>query len=221
MRLRDGAKLIYPDQVLPLVLAQKLEWELDQTVVRKAIRELSGNLPMLPGFKVAFNFFPENIRHEQLTNLFDVALKTAQPRGFKFELEVLEHHYKSEMLQEIAQLKHAGFQISVDDFGTGYSNLASVKAMAPDLLKIDKSFVFEMQDASVRSSLIPEIVGIARAVGALVIAEGVEYEEQRRMLLGFGVDFGQGYWFARPMDIGSLTRYLQNGTGAGKATGQG
>jgi EAL domain-containing protein (putative c-di-GMP-specific phosphodiesterase class I) len=93
--------------------------------------------------------------------------------------------------------------------------------MAPDLLKIDKSFVFEMQDASVRSSLIPEIVGIARAVGALVIAEGVEYEEQRRMLLGFGVDFGQGYWFARPMDIGSLTRYLQNGTGAGKATGQG
>jgi sensor c-di-GMP phosphodiesterase-like protein len=209
MRLRDGAEVIYPDQVLPLVVQRKLTWELDQAVVRKAIRELSEGLPAMAEFKVAFNFFPENISYERLSALFDGELKKAQPRGFKFDLEVIEQQYEGVMLQEITELKRAGYLVSVDDFGTGYSNLGSVKTLSPDLLKIDKSFVFEMEDASVRSSLVPEIVGIARAVGAKVIAEGIENEAQRRMLLGFGVDFGQGYLFARPMDILSLARFLQ------------
>jgi len=217
MRLRDGAEIVYPDQALPLVIKRKLTWELDQAVVRKAIRELSGSLPAMIEFKVAFNFFPENISCERLSALFDGELKKVQPRGFKFELEVIEQQYEGAMLKEITELKRAGYLVSVDDFGTGYSNLGSVKTLSPDLLKIDKSFVFEMEDASVRSSLIPEIVSIARAVGAKVIAEGIENEAQRAKLLSFGVDFGQGYLFARPMDIVSLARFLRDAASADRA----
>lgn len=209
MRLRDGAEIICPDRVLPLVVKRKLTWELDRAVVRKAIRELSSSLPTMTEFKVTFNFFPENISYERLSALFEDELKQAQPRGFRFDIEVIEQQYSGAMLREITALKRAGYLVSVDDFGTGYSSLGSIKTLSPDLLKIDKSFVFEMEDASVRSSLIPHIVAIARAVEARVIAEGIENEAQRRMLLEFGVDFGQGYLFAQPMDIRSFARYLQ------------
>ena len=81
----------------------------------------------------------------------------------------------------------------MDDFGTGYSNLKSVTHLAPDILKIDHSFVYDLEDASVRSSLIPEIINIARAVNAQTIAEGIETQEQARLLTLAGVRYGQGY----------------------------
>jgi EAL domain-containing protein (putative c-di-GMP-specific phosphodiesterase class I) len=116
--------------------------------------------------------------------------------------------WQHSFVRELTDLKTAGYLVSVDDFGTGYSNLSSIKKLLPDFLKIDKSFVFDMEENSLRSSLIPEIVGIARAVGAKVIAEGIENEAQWRMLLSFGVEYGQGYWFARPMQLAQFAAYL-------------
>ena len=210
MRLRDGAEVLYPDRVLPVVERGKLCWELDQAVVRRAIRELCAHLPLSCDLKVSFNFFPENIDCGRLRALIEGELADQPSRSLRFDLEVIEQAEHGGLQIEIAKLKQAGYQVSIDDFGTGYSNLSSVKALAPDYLKIDKSFVFEMEDASVRSSLIPEIVGIARAVGAKVVAEGIENEAQRTLLLAFGVDYGQGYLFARPMEIEAFVSYLQD-----------
>ena len=211
MRLRDDAAVLYPDEVLPAVVQSDLCWELDRMVVSRALQELCSRFPHRQDLSVCFNFFPQNIDAGRVRTLIEGELQRAGHGGFQIDLEVIEQQYQSSLLREIATLKEAGYLVSVDDFGTGYSNLASVKALAPDYLKIDKSFVFEMEDASVRSSLIPEIVGIARAVGARVIAEGIENEAQRRRLMAFGVDYGQGYLFARPMEIDAFVRYLQEG----------
>ena len=78
------------------------------------------------------------------------------------------------IVRELTDLKMAGHLVSVDDFGTGCSNLSSIKKLLLDFLKIDKSFVFDMEAHSLRSSLIPEIVSITHAAGARVIAEGIE-----------------------------------------------
>lgn len=209
MRLCDGAEVLAPDRVLPLVARAGLCWRLDQSVVRQAIRELRTHLPAGMALEVSFNFFPENIRCGPLRELIETALPAVSRADLRFNLEVIEQGEQGGLLGEIASLKQSGYLVSIDDFGTGYSNLNSVKALAPDFIKIDKSFVFEMEDASVRSSLIPEIVGIARAVGAEVIAEGIENEPQRQRLLSFGVDYGQGYLFARPMAIGDFVAYLR------------
>lgn len=209
MRLRDGAEVLYPDRVLPAVERGDLCWELDAAVVRRAIRELCTFLPASAALKVSFNFFPKNVECQRLRGLIEGELVRWPASALRFDLEVIEQAEQSCLLGEIAGLKQAGYLVSIDDFGTGYSNLSSVKAMAPDYLKIDKSFVFEMEDASVRSSLIPEMVGIARAVGAKVVAEGIENEAQRTRLLAFGVDYGQGYLFARPMEIEAFVHYLQ------------
>jgi sensor c-di-GMP phosphodiesterase-like protein len=85
-----------------------------------------------------------------------------------------------------------------------------VKKLHPDFLKIDKSFVFEMEDSSIRSSLIPEIIAIARAVNAEVIAEGVENSAQAERLTQMGVRYAQGYHFAKPMPIEEFVAYYQN-----------
>jgi len=213
MRLRDGAEILQPEAVLPAVVARGLCWELDRVVVTRALRELVHHLPARHELNISFNFFPKNIDPGRVRELIEGELQRAGHAGYRFDIEVTEQGYQNALFDQIAELKRAGYLVSVDDFGTGYSNLASVRALAPDYLKIDKSFVFEMEDASVRSSLIPEIVAIARAVGARVIAEGIENEAQRVKLLEFGVDYGQGYLYAPPMEIEALVRYLEGAPG--------
>lgn len=208
-RLRDGPTVLYPDSVLPAVIQRHLTWQLDQLVVSTALSELTRHLPDLRSFQIAFNFFPENIELSKITSLFGKCLAHTPHDGLQFEIEVIEEAYGASLAKEAASLKEKGFLISVDDFGTGYSNLASVKALAPDLLKIDRSFVMEMEDQSLRSSMIEEIVLIANAVGAKVIAEGVENASQATLLREKGVQFGQGYWFARPMPIEQLSVHMR------------
>ena len=125
-------------------------------------------------------------------------------------IEIIEHAISSELIAEVQSLKQRGFQIAVDDFGTGYSNLRSVTHLAPDRLKIDRSFVFELEDAALRSNLIPEIVDIARAVNAQTIAEGIGNMQQARLLTRAGVRYGQGYALARPMPIEQFSELMRS-----------
>jgi EAL domain-containing protein (putative c-di-GMP-specific phosphodiesterase class I) len=111
-------------------------------------------------------------------------------------------------------LKQHGYLVSVDDFGTGFSNLASVRSLAPDFLKIDRSFVHDMEDSTVRSTLIPEIIQIARAVGAEVVAEGIENRTQLERLRELGAEYGQGYFLGRPQSIAEFAVLLQKSTTA-------
>ncbi len=209
MRLSDSGSVLYPDQVLPAIVKHGLTWELDQLVVRTALQELGQGLPQANRFNVAFNIFPDNISCERLCALFESEAHGAlQSHRFNFELAVTEKICQSAMLKELIDLKRAGFLVSVDDFGTGYSNLGSVKNLSPDFLKIDRSFVHDMEDASVRSTLIPEIVGIARVVGAALIAAGIENDAQHKLLQSFGVEYGQGYLFARPMVIDEFRAFM-------------
>jgi sensor c-di-GMP phosphodiesterase-like protein len=209
MRLRDGDKLLYPDTVIPAIIEKKLTWQLDQLMVQVAGRELLSALPQPGPFKLAFNFFPDNITHDKLHGLFESVFTPRAPLGLRLDIEVIEQHYQASIVQEVKHLRAEGYLISVDDFGTGYSNLGSIKALSPDFLKVDKSFIFDMEERTVRSSLIPEIIAIGRSVGAKMIAEGIENESQARLLTELGVEFGQGYYFAKPMSMDALVEHMR------------
>ena len=159
---------------------------------------------------VAFNLFPQNIRFQEIHDLLGPVQARLAAAGVQVELEVTEHNYDRSVMAQIDKLKAAGYRVSVDDFGTGYSNLGSIKRFAPHYLKIDKSFVFDMEDASIRSSLIPEIVGIGKAVGAKLIAEGVENIRQVEQLRAFGVQYAQGYYYSRPLPLEAFQAYLRD-----------
>ena len=211
MRLYDQNITYFPDEVLPSIEKLGLTWQLDRAVTAKAIKELAQHLHSVIAdqFKVAFNFFPDDLNFKAINAHLQALCTRFSAERFRINVEVTEHSFSGEIVEQIRQFKESGYLISVDDFGTGYSNLTSVKKTSPDFLKIDKSFVFDMEDISVRSSLIPEVIAIAHAVDAEVIAEGVENEAQAQKLYAMGTRYGQGYLFAKPMPIDDFVGYYR------------
>lgn len=210
MRIQDGGETLMPDAIIPAIMRNGLTWQLDRSVMRQGLAELLTCTLPPGGFKVAFNLFPQNIRFAEIHALLAPLQDRLAKAGIQIDLEVTEYNYDHQVIAEVDQCRAAGYQVSVDDFGTGYSNLGSVKRFAPNYLKIDKSFVYDMEDASIRSSLIPEIVGIAHAVGAQLIAEGVENLRQVEQLRAHGVQYAQGYFYARPLPLEAFRQYLRD-----------
>ena len=208
-RLREGARFWMPDAVIPAVQEAGLESQFDQAVVAKAIRELGDGLPHSDDeFFIALNCFPKSLLPGKLIPVLAQAIQASARQDIQVCLEITEHSLSSELFTEVQEMKAQGFLIAVDDFGTGYSNLKTVKSLSPHILKIDRSFVFELEDASLRSNLIPEIVNIAKAIGALTVAEGIEKPEHASVLAAAGVDYGQGYALARPMRLQEFIDFM-------------
>ena len=109
-------------------------------------------------------------------------------------MENVQHSIAS--LQAIRDL---GIHIAIDDFGTGFSSLSYLSKFPVDTLKIDRSFVVEMTDSSQGLALVSTIISLAHALNLKVVAEGVETEEQARLLRVLNCDEMQGYLFSRPV----------------------
>ena len=109
----------------------------------------------------------------------------------------------------LADLRDAGVDVSLDDFGTGYSSLSYLQKLDIDFIKIDQTFVRNLKPDSTAFSLCKAIVMMAHELGMQVVAEGVETQEQRDLLLAAGCDFAQGYWFARPMSVAAIEDWLR------------
>lgn len=210
MRIKEGDTIWMPDQLIPAVLSAGLAKALDYTVTRKAMRELSSRLPVqTERFTIALNYFPASMDQESLAQELKGALEKAARTDLRICIEITEHSLSSELTAEVKALKEQGFKIAIDDFGTGYSNLKSVTSLSPDVLKLDRSLVFELEEATILSNLIPEIVNIARAIKAIIVAEGIEKLEQVQLLADLGVRYGQGYALARPMELEPLLAFLR------------
>jgi EAL domain-containing protein (putative c-di-GMP-specific phosphodiesterase class I) len=104
-----------------------------------------------------------------------------------------------ETTRKLQTLRRAGVEISVDDFGTGYCSLSYLARLPVDVLKIDRSFVVRMRDAGYPRNIVAMIVSLAHTLGLKVIAEGVEDDEQVRLLRDLGCDQIQGYLVSRPV----------------------
>ena len=127
------------------------------------------------------------------------------------ELELLETSALEDMVhvsKVIEACKQLGVHFSLDDFGTGYSSLTYLKRLPVDLLKIDQSFVRDMLDDPDDLAILEGVIGLARAFGRRVIAEGVETIEHGEMLLQLGCELAQGYGVARPMPAHSVMPWV-------------
>jgi EAL domain-containing protein (putative c-di-GMP-specific phosphodiesterase class I) len=106
-------------------------------------------------------------------------------------------------------LRRAGVEVSVDDFGTGYSSLNYLARLPVDTLKIDRSFVMRMREANYPRNIVAMIVSLAHTLGLKVIAEGVEEDEQRRLLGELGCDQIQGFLVSRPLPAEQIEPLLK------------
>lgn len=102
------------------------------------------------------------------------------------------------LLENIKTLRHIGFQIAIDDTGSGYASLNTISAIMPDIIKIDRSVIQDIDKNSVKESMLKGLLLVAKETGSLVVAEGIENAEEASVLSRNKVDLAQGYFFARP-----------------------
>jgi EAL domain-containing protein (putative c-di-GMP-specific phosphodiesterase class I) len=115
---------------------------------------------------------------------------------------------RPDVVTQLSALRSGGIGVSLDDFGTGYSSLSYLQKFDIDYLKIDQSFVCNLNAHSKDMALCNAIVVMAHELGIKVIAEGVETEHQRQLLLQTGCDYGQGYLFSRPLEPSEFDRWI-------------
>jgi len=114
---------------------------------------------------------------------------------------------------DLMELKVIGVKLAIDDFGTGYSSLSYLRELPVDVLKIDKSFVDGIGTSEQRLALVEGIIRIARTLHLNVIAEGIETEVQRDLLVSMGCQFGQGYLLAMPVEADQAEALVRIGRG--------
>ncbi|NLC08690.1 MAG: EAL domain-containing protein, partial [Gammaproteobacteria bacterium] len=109
---------------------------------------------------------------------------------------------------KLLQFRDAGIEVAIDDFGVGYSALSYLRHLDIDQLKIDRSFIQNLDTAQSDLVLTEAIVIMAQKLGLKVIAEGIETEAQRQLLLDIGCDYGQGYLFSRPLPAAAFEAFF-------------
>ncbi|MDY0013281.1 MAG: EAL domain-containing protein [Rhodocyclaceae bacterium] len=156
--------------------------------------------------RLSFNLSPHDFDRDDIVESIRGSLSTHQVPPASMDVEITE----SVMMQDtdavtakVRQLRNAGLGISIDDFGTGYSALAYLQKFPITSLKIDRSFVRDL-DAPGTHPIISAITGIARGFGLRLVAEGVETAAQARILRGLGCDCMQGFYFSRPVDASTV-----------------
>lgn len=156
-----------------------------------------------PDFQVFVNTSPLQYISERASVLAWIEhLEALQLPGVAMGVEITEGilmQGERGAAERLSLLRQAGLQVSLDDFGTGYSSLSYLRKFAIDFLKIDKSFVTQLESSESDRALCEAIIVMAHKLKLRVIAEGVETQAQQTMLWQMGCDFGQGYFMARPV----------------------
>ena len=163
-------------------------------------------------FQIAVNLSPRQFRDPLLLPFIKECLTTQKIAPSKLELEITEgvllsgHSYVDQILTDLNRL---GIKIAMDDFGTGYSSLSYLRAYPFDVLKIDRSFINDINQADKTKSLINAIISMSHALGLKVVAEGIETKPQFEQLKQFNCDYGQGFLFSKPICANEMTQLLK------------
>jgi len=156
--------------------------------------------------KIAANLSPVQFRHGDIVSVVEKALTKSGLDPQRLELEVTESLWIQDgdcVLDQLIRLRRMGVSIVLDDFGTGYSSLAYLWKFPFDTVKIDRSFVNEMETEPKAAVIVNTIMGLGKSLGLTITAEGVETPTQAKILREAGCDQAQGFLFGRPLPAAS------------------
>jgi EAL domain-containing protein (putative c-di-GMP-specific phosphodiesterase class I)/GGDEF domain-containing protein len=203
---------VLPVEFIPTVERSSLIIDLTSWVLQRAAEQVKRWRSTLhPAFQVSVNMPAEYLRRccERPQAMLSGLTALNLPRQ-AMVLEITEGvmlELTPEMRQMLAMLKSMGFQVALDDFGVGYSSFAMLEKIQLDFLKLDKSFVDDLESRPTRRAICEAIVTMAHLLGAKVVAEGVERAAQMEWLQAIGVDYLQGYHLSRPIPAVDLERW--------------
>ena len=195
-----GRGRIPPLEFIPLAEETGLIVPLGRYVMEEACARVSERHPDL---QVQVNLSAIELEHPDLLETITGVIERTGIAPGRVVLEVTETLLVKDAArgaETLQQLRDIGVQIALDDFGTGFSSLSYLRNLPLDTLKIAREFVEGLAFSDHDAAFVRLIVGLAKTVGLKVVAEGIETREQLDMLREIGCDFGQGYYFAAPMD---------------------
>lgn len=203
-RMKDSeGKNVSPGEFIPVAEKVGLIDKVDGAVFRKAAA-FFGELLRKTGADLMLSI-NASVRHIMKNDFIDEIRELISSSGIpadKLEIEITESimiESADKALQYIDEIKSMGIKIAIDDFGTGYSSLSYLNKFPANLLKIDKSFIDEMNSSDSSRQYVAAIISIGHIMGFDVISEGVEETEQLETLRKIGCDYIQGFIWGRPL----------------------
>jgi len=195
--------LVPPGRFIPVLEETGLIYEVGRWALKKAIEDyLRWRAAGLAAVRIAVNVSPLQLRHRGFTAEIEQAIGIDAQAAAGLELEITESLIMEDVKHNIASLqaiRAMGVSIAIDDFGTGFSSLSYLAKLPVDTLKIDRSFVIGMTAAPEGLALVSTIINLAHSLKLKVVAEGVETEEQSRLLRLLACDEMQGYLLSKPV----------------------
>ena len=195
--------MLTPDSFIPLFEKNGKISEIDAYVCEQAARKVARWKAEF-GFTVpvSINLSRIDIFDPQLESMLDKTIRSNGLTKDSIKLEVTETAYTEnpdQVIQVVAALRESGYTVEMDDFGTGYSSLHMLSDMPVDVLKLDRTFICDIENSQKSVQLVALILGIAKTLNIRVVAEGVENEAQLKILKELGCTIVQGYYFSRPL----------------------
>ena len=207
--------MVMPGEFIPLAEESGLIINIDDWVLQESCRQIRAWLDAdVPAVKVAVNL---SARHFLVPGLHvaiaDMLARQRIDPGF-IEIEITEGAMMQDVaaaIRSMAQLKDTGVRISLDDFGTGYSSLAYLSRFPIDVVKIDQSFIADITSNPINAAIAQATIAMSHKLGKVVLAEGVETEEQMQYLRRNECDEMQGYFFSKPLPAAGIADLLRSG----------
>lgn len=167
----------------------------------------------IPSLRVAVNVSVRQMQENHFAQDVKCVIKEYDLNPLELELEITESIMQNIENSTIVlnELKQLGVTLSIDDFGKGYSSLSYLKHLPIDTIKIDKSFVDDICDPANNGSIAKAIIDMGHNLGFTIVAEGIEQEEQAEFLHGNSCEYGQGYFFSKPMPAEDVFLLLKKG----------
>lgn len=215
LRWQNGVHgLIGPDIFIPIAEENRLIRKIGQWVLERALRDVQSlNDRHKKAYTLSVNISPIQLESDSFIVMVENALKATHFPPEQLILEVTESvllNIDSFVIQRIEKLRAMGVLISLDDFGTGYSSLKYLKSLPVDIVKIDRSFVTDVDKNQEDAKIVRGIISIMKGLGKKLVAEGIETAPQLTFLKSLDCDIAQGYYLSKPLSFKGLQEFLES-----------
>jgi diguanylate cyclase (GGDEF)-like protein/PAS domain S-box-containing protein len=205
---------VSPNDFIPIAEETGLIIPIGQWVLREACQQIhmwQERYPQFPPLQISVNLSGKQFSNANLIEQIREVLRETQVEPQSLKLEITESMVMENFetaVEMLNQLRTLGIELSIDDFGTGYSSLSYLHRFPISTLKIDRSFVSRMSDNNENAEIVRTILMLARSLKMNVVAEGVETVDQLTQLAMLECEYGQGYYFSKPVDATGVAKLL-------------
>ncbi|WP_322014311.1 EAL domain-containing protein [Paraburkholderia sp. J12] len=205
----DDGSIIAPDSFIPMAEQIGLIQPITDLVIRSVFEGVGELLAARRDLHVSINLTPDDLETSRMMETLQACLDKHQVQGKQIWFEAIERAFidARRFARVLDRYRAQGHRILIDDFGTGYSNLAYLQELPVDGIKIDKAFIHALTTGAEVNVIVPHIIAMAQSLGLTMVAEGVETDAQAEWLRNHGVQFGQGWRYARAMPAAEFVRY--------------